>query len=180
MTFTRMDQSSKADWDQIFVAQIEDWQNVADRVLGLLRSLAGITAGFAVDQLEHALQTATRAERAGADDEVVVAALCHDIGKAICEPNHPEIAAALLRPYVREDVVWMIRVHQDFQGRHFYEHLSRDPDARERHRGHPAYDLARQFADEWDQAAFDPAYDTRPLDHFEPRVRRVFAEPRHL
>ena len=67
------------------------------------RSRSEITDGFAVDQLVHSLQTATRAEEAGADDEVVVASLCHDIGKAVSVPNHPRIAAEILRPYVRHE-----------------------------------------------------------------------------
>src|SRR6188472_2145459 len=104
MTFTRMDASTKDDWDVIAIESVEAWSLVPDRILGLLRDLEGVTSGFAVNQLTHALQTATRAERAGADDDVVVAALCHDIGKAISEPNHPAVAAALLAPYVREDV----------------------------------------------------------------------------
>jgi predicted HD phosphohydrolase len=180
MTFTRMDRSTRADWDQIAHESVDAWALVPDRILELLRSLEQITSGFAVDQLAHALQTATRAERAGADDDVVVAALCHDIGKAISEPNHPAVAAALLAPYVREDVAWMIEVHQDFQGRHYFAHLGKDPDARDRHRAHPAYGLAERFADEWDQTAFDPDYDTLPLEHFEPLVRRMFAAPRRI
>ena len=93
-----------------------------------------ITDGFATDQLTHCLQTATLAERAGADDEVVVAALCHDIGKAVSVPNHPRIAAEILRPYVRDEVYKMILVHQDFQGRHYYQHFGGDPEPRETHR----------------------------------------------
>lgn len=180
MTFTRIDRSTKADWDHIAHESVEAWSLVPDRILALLGSLAGITTGFAVDQLQHALQTATRAERAGGDDDIVVASLCHDIGKAISEPNHPAVAAALLAPYVREEVAWMIAVHQDFQGRHYYEHLGKDADARERHRGHPAYELAETFADEWDQTSFDPAYDTLPLEHFEPLVRQVFQAPQRI
>ena len=94
-----------------------------------------ITDGFAVDQLTHSLQTATLAERAGADEEIVFASLLHDIGKAVSVPNHPEIAAAIIKPYVRPDVYNMIRVHQDFQGRHYYHHFGGDPDAREQVRG---------------------------------------------
>ena len=180
MGFTRMDASTAADWDHIAHESIGAWALVPDRILGLLRSLATITSGFAVDQLTHGLQTATRAERAGADDEVVVAALCHDIGKAISEPNHPAVAAALLAPFVRDEVAWMIEVHQDFQGRHYYEYLGKSPELRERHRGHPAYALAERFADEWDQTSFDPEYDTFPLDHFEPLVRQVFAAPKRI
>ncbi len=144
----------------------------------LLQSLGEIVDGFATDQLTHCLQTATLAERAGADDEVVVAALCHDVGKAISVANHPAIAAAILQPYVRPDVYEMIRVHQDFQGRHYYHHFGGDPDAREQHRDTltpEQFELAAKFADEWDQIAFDPNYDTLPLEHFEPKVRAVFA-----
>src|SRR3954463_9113782 len=114
-TFARMDESTREQWDQIARESIDDWANVPDRILGQLRALAGITNGFAVDQLTHVCQTASRAERAGADKEVVVAALCHDLAKAISEPNHPAVAAAFLKPYVRDDVVWMVEVHQDFQ-----------------------------------------------------------------
>jgi predicted HD phosphohydrolase len=180
MAFTRMDQSTAADWDHIAHESIEAWALVPHRILALLRSLAGITTGFAVDQLTHALQTATRAQRAGADGELVVAALCHDIGKAISEPNHPAVAAALLEPYVREEVAWTVRVHQDFQGRHYYAHLGKNPSARDQYATHPGYRLAERFADEWDQVAFDPDYDTLPLTHFEPLVRQIFALPRYL
>jgi predicted HD phosphohydrolase len=177
-TFTRMDESTAEQWGVIVQETFANQPRVAEYVLGMLRSLSGITDGFAVDQLTHSLQTATLAERAGADDEMVVAALCHDVGKAISVPNHPRIAAEILRPYVSDDVHWVIQVHQDFQGRHYYAHLGADPNARDQHRGHPAYALAERFADEWDQQAFDPHYDTLPLEHFEERVRAVFGAPK--
>ncbi|MFZ6002653.1 MAG: HD domain-containing protein [Actinomycetota bacterium] len=177
-SFTSMDTSTAEQWAVIGVETAKNQGRVAERVLDMLRSLADITDGFSTDQLTHCLQTATLAERAGADDEVVVASLCHDIGKAVSVPNHPEIAAAILKPYVRPEVHSMILVHQDFQGRHYYGHFGGDPDAREKHRDaltDEEWRLAEQFADEWDQKAFDPGYDTLPLEHFEPKVRAVFA-----
>src|SRR3954469_7220950 len=171
-TFTRMDESTAEQWAVIGTESFKNQGRVADRVLGMLESLADITDGFAVDQLTHCLQTATRAERAGADDEVVIASLCHDIGKAVSVPNHPRIAAEILKPYVRDDVYWMILVHQDFQGRHYYAHFGGDADARDKHRetlSADEFELAGRFADEWDQTAFDPEYDTLPLEHFEDR-----------
>jgi predicted HD phosphohydrolase len=182
-TFTRMDESTAEQWAEIGRQTMEHQGRVADRVLDLLRSLADITDGFAVDQLEHSLQTATRAERAGADDEVVVASLCHDIGKAVSVPNHPAIAASILKPYVRPEVHDMILAHQDFQGRHYYHHFGGDPDAREQHRAAmdpETFALTERFADEWDQTAFDPDYDSEPLEHFEPKVREVFAQAKLL
>jgi predicted HD phosphohydrolase len=169
-----MDQSTAEEWSIIARESMANRGRVADRVLAMLGSLDEVVDGFAVDQLTHCLQTATLAERAGADDELVVASLCHDIGKAVSVPNHPRISAEILRPYVRDEVHWMIEVHQDFQGRHYYAHFGGDPNARDQYQGHPAYALAERFADEWDQQAFDPDYDTLPLEHFEERVRAVF------
>ena len=176
-TFTRMDESTAEQWGVIGTESYKNQGRVADRVLGMLESLSDIVDGFATDQLTHCLQTATLAERAGADEEVVVAALCHDIGKAVSVPNHPRIAAEILKPYVRDEVYKMILAHQDFQGRHYYHHFGGDPNARENHRDTLTADefaLAEKFADEWDQIAFDPDYDTLPLSHFEPLVRKVF------
>jgi predicted HD phosphohydrolase len=175
-----MDESTAEQWTVIAEETFANQPRVPETVLGLLRSLADITDGFNVDQLTHACQTATLAERAGASDELVVASLCHDVGKAISVPNHPRIAAEILRSYVSPEIHWLVEVHQDFQGRHYYALLGGDPEAREQHRGHPAFALAEQFADEWDQRAFDPDYDTLPLEHFEERVRALFAAPHSL
>jgi predicted HD phosphohydrolase len=177
-SFTRMDEGTQEHWSVIAAESVEDWERTPDRILGLLRSLDGVRRGFAVDQLTHMCQTAARAEADGAEPDVIAAALCHDIAKSISEPNHPAVAAALIAPFVRPEVAWMVEVHQDFQGRHYYEFIGRDPNLRERHRGHPHYDLAERFADEWDQTSFDPDYPTPPLEHFEPLVREIFSAPR--
>jgi predicted HD phosphohydrolase len=155
-------------------ALAEDLALVPDRILATLRSLEALEQGFLVDQLEHSLQTATRAERAGAELDIVVASLCHDMGKALTNVNHPAIAAEMIKPWVSPDAYWMVQVHQDFQGLHYYARVGLDPMMRRRHAGHPAYELAERFADEWDQTAFDPDYHSLPLEHFEPMVREVF------
>jgi predicted HD phosphohydrolase len=173
-----MDESTAEQWAVIGMETAKNQSRVADRILDLLRSLAEITDGFNCDQLTHSLQTATLAEKAGADDDMVFAALCHDIGKAISVPNHPHISAEIIRPYVRDDVYRVIDAHQDFQGRHYYHHFGGDPDARDQYQGEPWFDLAAQFADDWDQAAFDPDGETLPLEHFEPLVRDITARAR--
>ena len=180
MTFTRMDASTAEEWAVIGRETAAAQPVVADHVLDLLRGLRGVVMGFAVDQYTHCLQTATLAERAGADDELVVASLLHDVGKYVSVHNHPAIAAEMLRPFVRDEVVQAILHHQDFQGRHYYHHFGGDPEAREQYRDEAWFDLAARFADEWDQVAFDPDYDTLPLAHFEPTVRAVFARPRSI
>jgi predicted HD phosphohydrolase len=177
---TRLDGTTADDLAGIARDTIAFQPQVAENVLAMLRALDTVVLGFPVDQLTHNLQTAALAEAAGADDEMVIAALCHDVGKAIGIPNHPRVAAEILRPYVREEVRWVVEVHQDFQGKHYFEHIGMDPDAREKHAGHEWFDMAARFADEWDQVAFDPAYDTPPLKHFEELLRSVFSRPRIL
>jgi predicted HD phosphohydrolase len=179
-TFRSMDESTAEQWAVIGTQTFEHQGRVADQVLAMLEGLAGITDGFAVNQLVHSLQTATRAEESGADPEMVVASLCHDIGKYVSVPNHPRIAAEILRPYVRDEIVQVILAHQDFQGRHYYHHFGGDPDARAQYADEPWFALAATFADEFDQNSFDPDYPTKPLSHFEPLVRDVFARPRSL
>lgn len=176
-----MDESTAEQWAVIAEESQRNQPRVADRILSLLRSLSDVVDGFATDQLTHCLQTATLAEQAGADKEMIIASLCHDVGKAVSVPNHGAISAEILKPYVRPDVYRTILHHQDFQGRHYYAHFGADPDAREKHRGAiESFELAARFADEWDQQAFDPEYDTLPLAHFEPLVRAVFAKAQGL
>jgi len=175
-----MDHSTREEWMVIADQTVANQPRVADQILSMLNQMASITDGFAVDQRVHSLQTATRAERAGADEEMIVASLCHDIGKVISVANHPRIAAEILKPYVRDEVYRAITAHQDFQGRHYYEHLGMDPNSREQYRGEAWFELAATFADDWDQSSFDPAYDTESLEHFEPLVRRIFASPRGM
>lgn len=176
-TFTRMDESTAEQWAVIGAETMKNQPRVADEVLSMLARLEGITDGFATNQLVHSLQTATLAEEAGADQQMIVASLCHDIGKIVSVFGHPDIAAAILRPYVRDDVFEIIRVHQDFQGRHYYAYFGRDTNLRDQHRDQPWFALAEQFADEWDQVAFDPDGYCEPLEHFAPMVREVFATP---
>jgi predicted HD phosphohydrolase len=171
-----MDVSTREQWSEIIERTIEAQPRVARQILAMIRGHSDISDGFSVDQMQHALQTATRAERDGADEEVIVASLLHDVGKLISVPNHPKIAAEILKPYVHHEVYCMVAFHQDFQGRYYYEHLGMDPNLRDQHRGEPWYDLAERFADHYDQKAFDPKYDTESLEHFEPMVVNVFAQ----
>lgn len=175
-----MDVSTREQWMTIVDETISAQPRVAQQLLSMIQGLDGITDGFSINQMQHALQTATRAERDGADEEVIVASLLHDVGKLISVANHPKIAAEILRPYVRFDVYCMVAHHQDFQGRWYYEHLGMDPNLRERHVGEPWFHLAEQFADEWDQKAFDPEYQSETLEHFEPMVIRVFAHAKSI
>ena len=176
--FHAMTEGTKEDWDKIAMGAIQLAAGLPDRVLVHLRQLGGDYGGFAVDRLEHSLQTATRAYRADRDDEYVFCALIHDIGDLLGPLNHADVAAAVVKPFVSEQNHWMVEKHAIFQGYYFFHHLGLDRDLREQFRGHEWFDYTAEFCQEYDQAAFDPGYDTLPLEHFEPLVREVMTSPK--
>ncbi len=146
-----------------------------DRLMTHLLLLSGDLMGYKIDRFQHSLQSATRAFRDGAEEEVVVAALLHDIGDTISPENHSELGASVLQPYVSAKTHWIIKHHGVFQGYYYFHHMGGDRNARERFRGHPMFEPCAEFCHRWDQNSFDPDYDTMPLSAFEPALRRVFA-----
>jgi len=154
-------------------------RGLADRVLEGLARLDHSLEGYPVSRLGHSLQAATRATRDGADEELVAAALLHDIGDELAPYNHAEFAAAILRPYVRPEVTWIVVQHGLFQNYYYVHHLGGDRNARERYRDHPWYAACAHFCAQWDQCSFDPDYSSEPLGFFEPLVRRIFGRTPH-
>ena len=148
---------------------------LADRLLDAVTALKKSYPGEQVDRYVHSLQSATRAHRDGQDEEMVVAALFHDIGDMHCPENHAEYAASVLRPYVSPSTHWVVLRHGLFQGYYYFHHFDLDRNAREKFRGHPDYERCADFCGKYDQMAFDPNFDTMPLSAFEPMVRRIFA-----
>jgi predicted HD phosphohydrolase len=177
-TFRSMDEGTAEDWAVIAPQFFGYGAGLPDRVLDHLRLLDGDYGGFPVDRLQHSLQTATRAHRGGENEDYVVMALLHDIGDTLGSYNHPDIAAAILKPFVDEKLHWIAGQHGVFQGYYFFHYIGLDRDMREAFRGHPHFEDAARFCELYDQAAFDPDYETAPLDFFEPMLRRVFAAPK--
>lgn len=178
VSFSAMDQGTREDYELVAAHDSMNAARLADRVLDWLRLMDG-DSPYRISRLDHALQTATRAERDGADDQTVACALLHDIGEVISPRNHSQAAAAVLAPYVSEKNHWIVRHHGLFQGYYYLHHYGGDRNARERYRDHEHYEACVEFCARWDQASFDPAYETHPLEHFEPLVRELFArEPR--
>jgi len=145
-----------------------------DRLLTALEGLGDSLQGYQISRLEHSLQSATRAEADGADIDMVVAALVHDIGDALAPENHSQMAAAILRPYVRAEVTWVIEMHGLFQMKYYAHHYGNNPDGYLAYADHKWFDSCARFCELYDQAAFDPAYPTKPLSYFAPMLREVF------
>ncbi|KDP88203.1 MULTISPECIES: HD domain-containing protein [Cupriavidus] len=179
-TFSHMEQGTREDWAAISAEFMPFAQALADRVLDHLKLLDGDYGGFPIDRLTHCLQTATLAHRDGRDEEYVVCALLHDIGDTLGTFNHPDIAAAILKPFVSPENLWMVEKHGVFQGYYFFHHLGLDRNLREQFRSQPElFERTAEFCAKYDGAAFMRDYDTLPLSFFEPMVRRVFARPRN-
>ena len=177
--FKAMSEGTQDDWMKIAAASVAFNRDLPNRVLAHLKMLKGDCGGFAVDRLEHSLQSATLAHRDGMDEEYVVCALMHDIGDILASASHAELGATIMRPYVSEANHWMMAHHGIFQGYYFFHYLGLDRDMREQFRGHPHFEYAARFCARHDQNAFDPGYDTMPLEAFEPMVQRVMARPKN-
>ncbi|MGR3290941.1 MAG: HD domain-containing protein [Paracoccaceae bacterium] len=173
--FTRMQDGDKEDYDFLTRHEVEYTKGTADRLLTALVDLDAGLSGYQITRLDHSLQCATRAWRAGADIDWLVAALLHDIGDIYAPCNHDEYAATILRPFLREQCTWVVEKHGDFQLAYFAVHVGADPDKRDAYKGHAYFDDCAEFCGQWDQTSFDPEYDTLPLEFFAPLVREVFA-----
>jgi predicted HD phosphohydrolase len=179
VSFRRMKDGTREDYELLDRSERNYAVGLPDRVLGALRKLDHSLEGYPVSRLGHSLQVATRAHADNADEETVLAALIHDIGDELAPYNHGEVAAGIVRPYVRPEVTWIVEQHGLFQTYYYAHHLGGDRFARERLKGHKWYDACAAFCERWDQASFDPDYATQPLEFFEPLVRRIFSREAH-
>ena len=173
--FRQMKDGTMAEYELLHGLERQYISELPDRIMAGLRALDDGIGGYQVTRLQHSLQSATRAERDGADIEWIVAALVHDIGDALAPENHSQMAASILRPYVRAEVTWVISMHGLFQQYYYGHHLGLDRCARDAYRGHQWFDSCVDFCERWDQSAFDPDYSTESLEHFQPLLREVFS-----
>jgi predicted HD phosphohydrolase len=176
MKFTRMDEGSDEDFQLLRLVHERALKTLPDLLLSMLSDLSADSA-YNLNRRDHSLQTATRALRAGVDEETIVVALVHDVGEALGPMNHGEIAAAIMRPFVSDDNYNLLKHHGLFQTYFYAAHLGLDPHARDRFKGEPWYGKTVDFCANWDEVSFDPAYDNEPMSTFEPMLRRVLDKP---
>ncbi len=179
VSFRRMEDSTREDYELLDRYERDYVADLPARILAALEQLQHSFGGYPVNRLEHSLQAATRALKDGADEELIVAALVHDVGDELAPYNHAQIAAGILQPYVRAEVTWIVEQHGIFQSYYYAHHLGGDRNGRERFRDHPWYGACKDFCADWDQCSFDPDYPWEPLSAFEPLVRKIFTRPPH-
>jgi predicted HD phosphohydrolase len=173
--FSQMKDGDKQDYDLLANCEDEFIEGTAERVIRVLKGLDSSFSGYKVSRLEHSLQAASRAMRENAEEEMVVAALLHDIGDEIAPLNHSELAASVLKPFVSEKTRWIVEKHGLFQTYYYNHHYGKDRNLRDQFKGHEFYEDTINFCHRWDQSSFDPNYDTISLDDFIPLVGKVFS-----
>lgn len=176
---TRLDTATAEQWQFAMQRHAVNGPHNPEGVLNLLRASSKYPV-FGVDNLTHCLQTAARAEQAGANEEVVVAALLHDVAAPFALFNHAAVAAEIVAPHLSPDVTEIVRTHQDFQGRYYFQHFGGPPDQYLAHRHQPWFEVAVSFSDEWDQCSFDPDFTTPALSEYKPLIERYFATQRTI
>ncbi|EEE45284.2 HD domain-containing protein [Roseibium alexandrii] len=175
VSFTQMKDGTKEDYDLLAEAEKPFHVATADRILAELKRQGEDTmTGYKITRMEHGLQSATRALREGADIDWVVGALLHDIGDGLAPQNHDRFSAEVIRPFVRDEVAWVVEHHGIFQMLYYAKHYNWDENARDRFKDHPHFQACADFCERWDQASFDPDYKSETLETFEPMVREVF------
>ncbi len=173
-------------------ATAQDWQIIdrAERKYrqqfgpahGLLTAMAGIAdddpVRVPINLYSHCLQTATRVLRAGADEELVVVALFHDLPEAFSDNHHGLLAAQLLAPWISERRSWLLRHHVEFQNYHFANHPTRDRNERDRYRGHPYFAETAEFCERYDQNSFDPRLSDAAIERIRAHRQEILQRTR--
>jgi predicted HD phosphohydrolase len=173
--FTRMANGTRDEYQYLHGLEKQYISHLPERLIEALRRLDDGLEGYQITRYQHSLQTATRAMRDGADTEMIVAALLHDIGDDLAPDNHSQVAASIIRPYVRPEVTWVVNMHGVFQYKYYGHHIDLDPDQRDAYRDHRWFDSCANFCERWDQESFDPDYPTEPIETFEPMLREIFS-----
>ncbi len=175
VNFTEMKSGSKDDYLLLNKHEKKFVENTADRIIKFMSELTKTLEGYKINRLEHSLQTATRALKDKADDEMIVAALLHDIGDELAPLNHSEYAAAVLKPYVSEKTHWIIEKHGEFQMYYYAHHLNGNKTQRDKSKGPRSYEDTVNVCSTWAQTRFDPNFKSLPLKEFEPFIKKIFS-----
>ena len=173
--FTEMKNGSKEDYLLLDKYEQEYIDRTADRILRFMGGLNSTLDGYKITRLQHSLQTATRALNDKASEEMIVAALLHDIGDELAPLNHAEYAATILKPYVSKKTHWIVEKHGEFQMYYYAHHLGKNRNLRDKYKDHEYYKDTLNFCEKWDQTSFDPNYKSLTLKDFEPMVRKIFS-----
>ena len=180
VNFTEMKNGSKEDYLLLDKNEKKYVNGTANRIIKFMSGLNTSLEGYKINRLEHSLQTATRAFNDKASEEMIVAALLHDIGDELAPLNHSEYAATILKPYVSEKTHWIVEKHGEFQMYYYAHHLGENRNLRDKYKNHKYYNNTLEFCEKWDQTSFDPNFKSLKLKDFEPLIRKIFSRKPYM
>ena len=180
VNFTEMKNGSKKDYLLLDKNEKKYVNGTANRIIKFMSGLNTSLEGYKINRLEHSLQTATRAFNDKASEEMIVAALLHDIGDELAPLNHSEYAATILKPYVSEKTHWIVEKHGEFQMYYYAHHLGGNRNLRDKYKNHKYYNDTLEFCEKWDQTSFDPNFKSLKLKDFEPLIRKIFSRKPYM
>jgi predicted HD phosphohydrolase len=152
--FSQMKDGDKEDYELLIKFEDKFNEGTAERIIRVLKGLESSLGGYKVSRLEHSLQSASRAMRDNASEEMIVAALLHDIGDEIAPLNHSELVASVLKPFVSEKTRWIVEKHGLFQAYYYNHYYNKNRNLRDEYKGHKFYEDTINFCHKWDQASF--------------------------
>ena len=133
-------------------------RGLPNRNLATLKELKSSLTSYLINRLDYSPQTASFEERDGADIELIVAALIHDVGNALAPENHSQVSATIIRPFSLDEVTWILQMHGLFQMYYYADKLSLEKDGRDIYSEHKLFNAAVKFCQKWNQIPFVPEY----------------------
>ena len=176
VSWTEMANGSREDYEMLGALYSEHTSGeIVQNLVSLLKVMQGPKLGYQIDRYEHSLQSASRALRAEERLDVVIGCLLHDVGDSFAPQNHSATAAALLAPYIDDEMHWVVQHHGLFQGYYYFHHMGGDRDARNIYEDHEHFEACVRFCAEYDQNCFDPDYPNLPIEDFIPLMADFFS-----
>jgi predicted HD phosphohydrolase len=179
MPFTRFADATPEQWQTLSVDNAEYKKGHLNRMVDALHLLRNHKGLYPVDRFEHSLQTATRAHRDGRDEEYVAMCVLHDVGETLAPYSHSETIGAMLKPFLRPDLHWIVAHHGVFMTHHYPPLPGRPRNERDAYQGHELFGACAEFCELYDQESFDPSYDSLDLEFFLPALESLLAKPRY-
>ena len=121
-----------------------------------LKELKNNLTSYQFNRLDRSLQTALSAERNGADIELIVAALNHDIADALAPENLSLVFATIIQPFSRDEVIWILQMHGLFHVCYYVNKLNLEKDGRDIYSERKLFNAAMKFCQKWNQIPFVP------------------------
>ncbi len=124
--------------------------------LTILKKLENSPSSLLNNRLDYSPQRVKRAERDGADIELIVAALIHDVGDKLAPESHSQVFSTIIRSFSLDEVTWIVQMHGLFQIYYYADKLGLEKDVRDIYSKHKLFNAAVKYCQKWNKIPFVP------------------------